>query len=333
MIIKQRSGFILACCLAFFLAFPSQATDTEGGVIYVNYHADGAPLPYVDFSVYHLYDMDEDGDFTATWNYTGLGQIQDLTDNEAWLTQGQTAHNFIVVYGLEGDYQGMTDDMGRAMISDLEPGVYLLKFEKTVLDEVAYETEPVLLVVNEDVQTVSPKVDYYPEEDLRLRDIIVLKTWRNDQNLGVRPDDITIKLYENSVLYDTITLNEGNSWSYYWHELDGNSAWGILEEDIPDAYEVEITYDRDSNTTIFHVQNTYNNTDSAIGGGNSVGVGGGGVVAGDVYDTDVEGDLDEKEDTEDTLTETGALLWPIPVLVTSGFLFILMGLWLRKGAK
>ncbi len=330
---KQKSGIFLALCLALVLAMPSFATDTEEtGSIYINYHSDGQPLPYVDFALYHLYDMDEDGDFSPTWAYTGLGQIQDLTDNEAWLTQGQTAHNFILVYGLEGDFFGVTDDMGRATLDGLDSGVYLLKFAKTVLDEMAYESEPVLLVVDGDVQTVSPKVDFYPEEELRYRDIIVLKTWRNDQNLGVRPDDITIKLYENAQLYDSVILSEDNSWSYYWKQLSGDSAWGILEEGIPDGYEVEITYDRDSSTTIYHVQNTYSNSDSAIGGGNSVGVGGGGVVAGEVYDTDVEGALDEKDTpTEDKLTETGALLLPIPILIFTGFVLISLGLWLRKG--
>lgn len=338
MITKQRSGFFLACCLAFFLAFPTIATDSQGGSIYVDYHMDTTPLPYVDFSLYHLYDMDEDGEFTATWTFTGLGQIQDLTDNEAWVTQGQTAHNFIQVYGVEGDYTGMTDDMGRAVVDSLEPGVYLLKFEKMVMDEVAYETEPVLVVVNDDIQTVSPKVESYPEEELRYRDIIVLKTWRNDQGLEVRPDDIIINLYQTAELYERVTLSEENSWSYYWHALDADSAWGILEEQIPDGYTVEITYDRDSNTTIYHVENTYSNFDSAVGGGNSVGVGGGGVVAGEIYDTEVEGDLDENQNSgggssSDKLTETGALLWPVPVLIISGFAFICMGLWLRKGAK
>lgn len=326
---KQR--ILLAFVLALFCVLPVSALET--GSIYIDYHADGIPLPHVEYGLHHLYTMD-DGDFIPTEPYELLGEIQDLTDNEAWLTQCQTANNFIIAYGISADVTGSTDDMGRGVTEGLDAGVYLLRFSKTVIDEMAYETDPVLLVIpgsqdsdEEWNQTIIPKVASYYEEELRYRDIVVLKTWRNDHELGVRPDEITIKLYADGSLYDSVLLSEANSWSYMWTGLDGKSEWAILEEDVPEGYLVEITYDKDSNTTIYHVQNTYS-TDSAVGGGDSVGVGGGSTVAGDGYDTDVEGDL--YEDVDDELTQTGALLWPIPVLVCTGSLFILFGLFLRK---
>lgn len=320
MTIKQKSGFLLAFCLAFFLILPVQATET--GSLYIDYHTDNMPLPFVDYGLYYLYTVDEEGEFTPTPDYEKLGSVLDLSDNEAWVTQSQTANNFIIAYGLSPDIQGETDDMGRGMTVGLAAGIYLLKFDKTILDEMAYEADPILVVVSEEEdwsQSMIPKVKSYPEAELTYRTVIVLKTWRNDHDLGVRPEYVTINLYQDGSLEDSIFLGEHNSWSYKWDNLDGNSEWAILEEDLPEGYTVEITYEKDTMTTIFHVQNTYEN-DFAVGGGSSVGVGGGGEVEGDYHDTDVEG----------ALTETGALMWPIPLLFGGGFALLLVGFALRK---
>lgn len=330
MMTKLRSGIILGICLVFCLAMPIAAAET--GSIFLDYHADDLALPNVPYGLYHIYTIDEKGNFSATEEYEPLGNAQDLTDNEAWLVQSQTAHNYILAYGKSPDLTGSTDDMGRALVDGLESGVYLLKFTKLILDEMAYETDPILVIVPGDLdsdeewnQTIIPKVESYPEAELRYRDVIVLKTWRNDHDLGVRPDEITINLFQDSSLFDSIILSEDNSWSYYWKGLDGSSEWALLEEDLPEGYTVEITYDKDNNTTIFHVQNTYDR-DSAVGGGSSVGVGGGSSVAADAA---VAGDLYETE-VDKELTQTGALLWPIPVLICTGAVFILLGLLLRK---
>lgn len=317
---------VIAVFFTMLLVCILPAHALEKGTIYVDYHGDGVSLPYVNYGLYYLYTMDEDGDFYPKDAYEDLGDIQDLTDNEAWLSQGQTADNFISINKIQADFTGRTDEMGRAEISDLAQGVYLLKFEKKILDDMAYESEPILLVIpssfdsdEEWVQSIVPKVEAYEEAELTFRDIIVLKTWRNDSGLGVRPANLTILLYKDGELFDAVLLNESNSWAHKWEDLDGRAEWALVEETVPDGYTDTLTRESDSDNTIFRLQNSYD-YHSQVGGGDSVGVGGGASVEGDGYDTDVEGDL----------AQTGALMWPVPVLTICGVLFLTFGFLMRK---
>ena len=51
-------------------------------------------------------------------------------------------------------------------------------------------------------------------------DIAVTKTWEdnNDQD-GIRPQDLVINLYANGIKADSITLNEANGWQAKWEDL------------------------------------------------------------------------------------------------------------------
>lgn len=312
-------------CLMMVMSLPVYASDT--GTIYVDYHGEGVILPYVDFNLYYLYTVDRYGDFVPTDDFEDLGDIQDLTDNEAWSIQSQTAFNFISIHSVKADFQDSTDDMGRAVIEDLEEGVYLLCFEKTTVEGMEYESDPILIMVpgtvdgdDEWTQSIIPKVEGYEVEEDFLIQVILLKRWRNDSGLDVRPDDVTFYLYENGKIYDTVTLTEEYAWAYRWENLDGASTWAITEGELPDGYEcVYQGMEGDRYTKIFTFHNIYTG-ESQLGGGDSVGVGGGSAVAGEGYETDVEG----------ALTQTGALIWPIPVLGFTGMILIAFGLMLRK---
>lgn len=325
MLRKFIAAALLFCFTVSYHALPAQAV--EIGTISISYHdAKGNYLAEVPWEVFHLYTIKGENLYVPTDKHSALGELQDLTDNEKWSIQTQTANNYINALSITADFKGTTDDMGRAVVTGLEKGVYLLRFDKTRVGNYTYETDPIMLTVPGSIitdeewnQNIIPKVleNYSPEQDV-LRDITVNKVWREDSNQDVRPSSLTVELYKNGSIYDSFDLTESSSWSKTWTNLESSATWAVLEPEIPYGYSVSYQY----NDQVFTIQNTYDAP--IIGGGDSFGVGGGsGTDANVGHDTDVEG----------ALTQTGALVWPIYVLSTVGLCLIAVGILLRGGKK
>lgn len=91
--------------------------------------------------------------------------------------------------------------------------------------------------------------------------VTVTKTWldENDQD-GIRPAEVKVQLYANGEADGAaIVLNEENSWTYTWTELDMNRAGKLIEYtveemDVPDAYESVISGDQ---TAGYVITNSY----------------------------------------------------------------------------
>lgn len=93
---------------------------------------------------------------------------------------------------------------------------------------------------------------YHP--DIPTTDKKVVKIWDDSGNTDKRPSGIVVELLKNGVVYDTVTLNEANNWSYHWTELDPEAKWSVREKYIPDGYTATIT---ESGNT-FVITNRYN---------------------------------------------------------------------------
>ncbi len=102
-------------------------------------------------------------------------------------------------------------------------------------------------------------VDKYSTEK---RDITVQKVWDDKENYNnKRPKNVTIELYADNQLIDTVELNDTLDWTYTWTDLDvykegSKIIYTIKESEVPE-YDVEITGDMD---TVFIVTNSYYGT-------------------------------------------------------------------------
>lgn len=305
---------------------------SERGTVHGVYLASDYPLVGVAWSLYHVYGMQEIGHYTPLVEYYSLGEIQDVDSQTEWTVYQQTIDNYINAYQFSPMVTGVTDSQGGFTISDLEAGLYLLKFEAHFEDDHRFVSQGSLLAVPGSgngltadwEQTVYPKVTFSTFDDSEefLVDLQVNKVWRGDEGLEIRPEDLEITLFENGAIFDEVILNEGNSWSYRWTDLSGDSTWAVLEK-VPTGYIA--TYLQDGR--LFTIRNTYVNS-TELGGGDGFGVGGGIAVENDTtYFTDVEGALTQ---TGGSLTQTGALTWPLPYLTAGGMALILFGILLRK---
>lgn len=83
--------------------------------------------------------------------------------------------------------------------------------------------------------------------------VTVNKVWDDEDNAeGFRPNDVTVNLLANNEVIDTVTLSDGNDWSYSWTKLDGfadgKEIVYTVTEDAVDNYETDIVKESDSYT-------------------------------------------------------------------------------------
>ena len=111
------------------------------------------------------------------------------------------------------------------------------------------------------VATVGGKETNETEDPVAI-DILVTKEWNDADNQdGIRPDKITVKLLANDVVVDTVEISkdENGNWSHVFENLpkfldEQEIAYTIKEEPVPSEYEVAIT---GTAATGFLVTNTH----------------------------------------------------------------------------
>ena len=84
-------------------------------------------------------------------------------------------------------------------------------------------------------------------------DRTVLKVWKDEGHIEERPSEVLAALLCNGEVYEVVTLNEANSWTYHWNGLDGAKEWTVVEYTLLDKYTSSVT--QDGNT--FIITNTY----------------------------------------------------------------------------
>lgn len=82
----------------------------------------------------------------------------------------------------------------------------------------------------------------------------VKKIWVGDTE-EERPGEITVTLYANNNLYQTVTLKESDNWSYIWENLPAEDENSVaikytVKENVPDGYQSSVEEDKTGGFTI-----------------------------------------------------------------------------------
>ena len=148
--------------------------------------------------------------------------------------------------------------------------------------------------------TVDPK----PEEVRHYDEIRVRKVWVDGQSAD-RPEQITVRLYVNDRLYDTVTLSAKNGWRYTWdvRGIAQPAVFKVTEVGVPEGYTHSVDY-----------TGTY--ITSCRGPGREITI------------------VNRKRGVRPPrpsgkLPQTGLLWWPVPLLAGAGMVLFILG-WLRR---
>ena len=149
--------------------------------------------------------------------------------------------------------------------------------------------------------TIVPK--YTCEELERVK---IVKIW-----VGGQPEEgksITVHLLCDGNLYETVVLSDVNDWQYEIKGLEKGHRWSVAEQMAIDS---DWTVRVDQNMNIFEVRNT--------------------IVPETPDKTPTPPAIPPTTNPpRPTIPFTGLVWWPVPVLMGSGFMLIVLGLFLKR---
>ena len=282
---RQMILFLLCMALLPVQALAAGAIDTDADVrLTISYAHDQTPISGAQFDLYYVASVDEGARFTLAGDFSAYPVRVDSLSAEAWKMLAETLSAYADRDALKPLDSGLTDGQGALSFpssqSALKPGLYLVVGRALMQDGYTYRTEPFLVALpslNADTDawdyTVTAEPKHTREENpptppadstVERR---VLKIWKQDAE-SLRPQEVAIQLLKDGAIYDTVTLNAGNSWRYVWEKLpeyneDGTKiVWRVTEDAVADGYKVLISQEG----VTFTIVNTYapGNTTRAV---------------------------------------------------------------------
>ena len=187
--------------------------------------------------------------------------INEITEENV-AEKSKTLESYAVADGIAPVGKGETDKNGELKFSGLSSGIYLAVGRTLNIGNTFYVPSSLLLEADE--KDTSFSYDAYPKFSYAtlsgsVASYTVRKVWINDTPESIaHPTYVTVDLFRNEEIYDTIVLNEENNWSYQWNDLEPINDWYVVERDIPVDYSVII----DFNSTQYLIKNSYKPKDT-----------------------------------------------------------------------
>lgn len=240
--------FAVVLCIALLTA-PFSVYADEGYSLTLNYSKEGIIFSDLEINIYRI--ADPDFNKIAPFDIYPV-QIKEIASQIEWSEAAVTLRSYIGADSLEPYMTGNTDDEGSVIFSGMEQGLYLVCGVRAEKEGRIYTFYDFMILVTESV-TAKPKsgVDE-PTDGEKI--YTVLKLWK-DNNSEERPASVTVDIFKDGILRETVILDSVNNWSYTFN-TDSAGKWTVVERDVPEGYFVVIT----EKETSFIITNTLYNT-------------------------------------------------------------------------
>lgn len=303
----------LLCGSAFLCATAAE----EHGSLTLHCVKDDVILENLQWDLYRVGSRSGDA-FVLEGNFAAYDIVIDDFSDEAMAAYAKTLENIAVLNdAIQPDREGATDADGTLIFDGLPNGLYLVCGEVLEVGNAMYIPSSLLFEINSDHATMDwdayPKVEYHTKSEQEVR-YTVKKVWLNEKDEQCDPTTaITVEIYRDLELYQTVVLSEENDWYYEWQDYDYYD-FRVQEVVIPEGFRVEY----DSNDTQYLIKNilvpevtTTTSTDRT-----------------ETTTTETSTTLITTA-TSEKIPQTGQLWWPVPVLGLLGVLLVAVGLRFR----
>lgn len=303
---KARFGGVLFCvfamCFYMMSGLLTAAADdiAETGSITLICKSGDTVLPDMDWSIYRLGAHLSSDEFVLQGDFADYPVSLEDTSASALQDAADTLENYALVDAISPLAVSKTDSDGSVTFSDLERGLYLVSGGELVIGKTRYIPSAAIIEVTENDDslldwTVYPKFTEKDASDQISSEYSVEKIWQGDDGANVRPTSITVDIYADGELSDTVTLSQSNNWKYKWVDETSKIKWSVKEREVPNGYTV--VYREDS--AQFAIVNTYK--------------------------TSTTTSTPTSSTTDTKIPQTGQLWWPVPVLSLAGIVLIAIG--------
>lgn len=212
------------------------------------YQKDGISFPDLTVSIYRVARANEDGSFTMIAPYSSYPfNIYGITSQEQWNNVAQTVLSFVVAKDVQPDRELTTAADGSVSFTGLETGLYFVKEAVAKTKEGTYIFNQFMVYLPTPTED---GFDYDVEARPKCRSFVanpqltVTKLWQDSGEN--RPSSVTVDIYKDGELQETVVLDSGNNWTYTWYVTSNDyNQWVVTERAIKD-YEVTVQQNGDT---------------------------------------------------------------------------------------
>lgn len=266
--------------------------------VYARY--DGTPIQGMALEAYRVSSVDGVGELTVLPEFETYREALDIRgeNDSAWQQMAQTLERFVTEENIAPTQTITTNEKGIAAFGVLEKGLYLLRADAMTQNGKVYAIAPcfVLLPGKNQGDAWEYQVEAWvkPSENPEYTQITVIKNWLDNCTPAHEHPQITVKLWHDEELVDTITLPKDGKWSYTWYGLSTLGTWKVTEEPV-EGYTQQSVQQEGYTFTITNVCENYKKPEK--------------------------------------LPQTGQLWWPVPVLICLGLVCLILGSFARRKDK
>lgn len=283
----------LALCLLLPLSALTERVDLEHDVsLTLSMTEDGKGLPGVAFNVYRVASMDDEARFVLLNGYRiGDTNLNKVKGAAAWSALAQKLAPQVG----SPTASATTNKQGKAVFSDLMSGLYLVKAKSVEIGHWVYDAGVFMVSVpgkTDGKWQYDTVADVKYQRSPKTMELKVIKQWKDTGYTSERPGKITVNLYRDGALDDTVELSARNNWTHTFTGLETIHTWTVKEHTVPTGYKV--AYSQKNGAQI--ITNTYQ----------------------------------PKTSSGQSIPQTGLLWWPVPLMAVLGMALVIIGLILRR---
>lgn len=224
----------------------------------LNYAKESVGFQDLEIRIFRVADYLSNGSYNLTGEFAEYPvNIHGITSQKEWTDTACTLEVYIRADKVESTAVANTDSDGTVMFENLQTGLYLVAGADVKTQTEKFSFEPFFiflptpdndggynydLVANPKVGKVTPISSY-----------TLMKLWKDTGSTASRPADVTVEIFKDDSIWDTVELNKSNNWSYKWETEDTEASWSVLEKDVPQGYTVKIT-EKGNNFTIINTK-------------------------------------------------------------------------------
>lgn len=215
------------------LMFNTSAADKDNGSFTLTCKNEGVALVGMNWAIYEVGERSGNG-YSLTGDFADylidLSEIMEST--ESMTEAASTLSNFAVLDGIAATSMGRTDSNGVLQFNNLESGLYLVVGNRLKIDSMTYFPTPFLIEMNgEDINSYPKFISKFTLPG-SVDNFMLRKIWANAGIVSSIPDSLTIEIYQDGELFDTVTISADTNWSYSW-DGDASSEWRVKEVSVP----------------------------------------------------------------------------------------------------
>lgn len=300
---RFKRVFAFLMCLASLMSAVPLSSGADGGPVlkkltishvFKETGKSDIPLDKVSISLYLLADMDGNGVLHAKSVFqTYVESILATTDVKKWAEiAGQLDQKLKTGELSAQKISAETDKDGKAVLTDLPCGLYLVTGEKKELGDYVYSLIPSLVTLTNGSDNLHLNTKIQRESNIG--EIKVVKVWKDSCHPSRRPKSITIHLLCDGVKTKTVTLPHNGKWTYTFQNLNMSHTWTVTEDRVTGYKNPAIK----TKNGVITITNTCNRP--------------------------------SEHHNDKYLPQSGQLWWPVPVLFAAGLLLVIIGLVRRR---